>query len=71
MSNESFLSQFEISADQRRPVALLSALVLLLIITYWNTLRVISVVWNKSGLLARMARAGVRRRAVVASTRTD
>jgi exosortase len=46
MSNESFLSQFEIRADQRRPVALLVALNLLLVITYWNTLRVISVVWN-------------------------
>ena len=46
MSNESFLSQFEIRPDQRRPLAMLAVLVFLLIAVYWNTLRTISTVWN-------------------------
>jgi len=47
MSNEpSFMSQFEIPADQRRPVATLGALVLLLVAFYWGTLVVTSTTWN-------------------------
>jgi len=47
MVNESFLSQFEIRSDQRRPLAILGSLVFLLVFFYWGTLRIISSVWNK------------------------
>jgi exosortase len=46
MSNESFLSQFEINPEQRRPVVTLAILNILLIAAYWNTLRALSTTWN-------------------------
>jgi exosortase len=47
MSDESFLSQFEIRPDQVRPLATLAVLVSLLLVFYWNTLVVLSTVWNQ------------------------
>ncbi|HEY2839328.1 MAG TPA: exosortase/archaeosortase family protein [Pirellulales bacterium] len=40
------MSQFEIPADQRRPVATLGVLLLLLFVFYWGTLLVTSTTWN-------------------------
>jgi len=40
------MSQFEISPDQRRPLAILGGLLLLLFVFYWSTLRVTAGTWN-------------------------
>ena len=47
MSDESFLSQFEIRPDQVRPLATVAVLVSLLLFFYWNTLLVLFTVWNQ------------------------